>query len=69
MNNKKIEPVEIDESKFAKRKYHQEHPVKSGWVFGGIERGSDGKKAFLASVPHHSSKFSTRKLNEHQINY
>jgi transposase-like protein len=30
--------VEIDESKFGKRKYHRGHPVKGQWVFGGVER-------------------------------
>lgn len=32
--------VEIDESKFGKRKYHKGHRVKGQWVFGGYERGS-----------------------------
>jgi len=35
------EIVEIDESKFGKRKYHRGHPVEGAWVFGGIQR-SDG---------------------------
>lgn len=30
--------VEIDESKFGKRKYHRGHKVEGQWVFGGIER-------------------------------
>jgi hypothetical protein len=30
--------VEIDESKFGKRKYHRGHPFKGQWVFGGVER-------------------------------
>ncbi|GBM61044.1 hypothetical protein AVEN_264372-1 [Araneus ventricosus] len=32
--------VEIDESKFGKRKYHKGKRVEGKWVFGGIERGS-----------------------------
>jgi hypothetical protein len=32
--------VEIDESKFGRRKYHRGHPVKGQWVFGGVERES-----------------------------
>ena len=32
--------VEIDKSKFRKRKYHRGHSVKGQWVFGGIERGT-----------------------------
>ncbi|XP_022160096.1 uncharacterized protein LOC111026349 [Myzus persicae] len=30
--------VEIDESKFGKRKYHRGHRVEGQWVFGGYER-------------------------------
>ena len=47
--------VEIDESKFAKRKYHVGHEVKSGWVFGGVERDSEGRKCFLRVVPDRSA--------------
>ena len=32
--------VEIDESKFGKRKYHKGRRVDGCWVFGGIERES-----------------------------
>ena len=31
--------VEIDESKFGKRKYHRGKHVDGMWVFGGVERG------------------------------
>ncbi|CAC5363308.1 unnamed protein product [Mytilus coruscus] len=40
--------VEIDESKFGKRKYHKGRQVEGQWVFGGIER--DSKKSFFATV-------------------
>lgn len=40
--------VEIDESKFGKRKYHRGHRVEGQWVFGGIERESG--KCFLVPV-------------------
>lgn len=30
--------VEMDESKFGKRKYNRGHRVEGLWVFGGIER-------------------------------
>ena len=33
--------VEIDESKFGKRKYNRRRHVDGRWVIGGIERGSD----------------------------
>lgn len=32
--------VEIDESKFGRRKYWRGHRVEGCWVFGGIERES-----------------------------
>jgi transposase-like protein len=41
--------VEIDESKFGRRKYHMGHPVKGQWVFGVVERESG--KMFLVPVP------------------
>ena len=40
--------VEIDESKFGKRKYNKGHSVEGQWVFGGIERSSE--KIFLVPV-------------------
>ncbi|GBN04149.1 hypothetical protein AVEN_119016-1 [Araneus ventricosus] len=40
--------VEIDESKFGKRKYHKGKRVEGKWVFGGIERGS--KEGFFCVV-------------------
>ena len=41
--------VEVDESKFGRRKYHRGHPVKGLWVFGGVER--DSGRTFLVPVP------------------
>lgn len=40
--------VEIDESKFGKRKYHRGHAVDGTWVFGGYERGSG--RVFMVPV-------------------
>ena len=40
--------VQIDESKFRKRKYHRGHHVEGQWVLGGIE--SDSRKCFMVAV-------------------
>ncbi|GBN92361.1 hypothetical protein AVEN_268008-1 [Araneus ventricosus] len=40
--------VEIDESKFGKRKYNKGKQVNGKWVFGGVERGS--KRSFFCVV-------------------
>ena len=40
--------VQIDESKFGKRKYHRGHHVEGQWVFGGIELES--RKCFMIAV-------------------
>ena len=40
--------VQIDESKFGKRKYHRGHRVEGQWVFGGIEEES--RRSFMAAV-------------------
>ena len=41
--------VEIDESKFGKRKYHRGHRVEGQWVFGGREK-YDKSKIFMVPV-------------------
>jgi transposase-like protein len=33
--------VEVDESKFGKRKYHRGHHVEGVWVIGGVERTNE----------------------------
>jgi hypothetical protein len=40
--------VEIDESKFGKRKYHRGHRVQGQWIFGGVER--DTGRAFFVPI-------------------
>jgi hypothetical protein len=34
--------VEIDESKFGRRKYYKGHPVEGQWVFGMFDRETGG---------------------------
>ena len=41
--------VEIDESKFGKRKYHKGHKVEGQWVFGGHEKYNK-KQIFMIPV-------------------
>ena len=45
--------VEIDESKFGKRKYNQGRYKEGHWVFGGIER--DTNDAFMVEVADRSA--------------
>jgi len=47
--------VEIDESKFGKRKYNRGKRVEGVWVFGGIERDSNPPKCFFAPVQDRSA--------------
>lgn len=42
--------VEIDESKFGKRKSGKGHKVDGVWVVGGVERTKD-RKCFFVTVP------------------
>jgi transposase-like protein len=46
--------VEVDESKFGKRKFNQGHRVDGVWVLGGVERTQE-RKLFLVSVPDRSA--------------
>jgi hypothetical protein len=41
--------VEIDESKFGKRKHNRGHPVDGVWVIGGVER-TENRKLFVEVV-------------------
>jgi len=42
--------VEVDESKFGRRKYHTGRRVDGVWVFGGIERDSNFPNCFFVIV-------------------
>jgi transposase-like protein len=49
--------VEIDESKFGKRKYNRGHRVQGCWVFGGIERLSTSySDAFPGATSNYAGK-------------
>jgi transposase-like protein len=46
--------VEVDESKFGKRKYNRGHQVEGVWVVGGVERTGE-RLAFLETVQDRSA--------------
>ena len=54
--------VEIDESKFGKRKAHCGRLIDGTWVFGGIER--DSKRVFMTVVPNRSFEVLLQVLQE-----
>ena len=56
--------VEIDESKFGKRKYNKGHRVEGCWVFGGVERGTG--RFFAVPVPNRK-KTTLKAIIEHYI--
>jgi hypothetical protein len=47
--------VEIDESKFGKRKYNRGKKVDGIWVFGGIERDNNPVNCFFVTVEDRSA--------------
>ena len=46
--------VEIDKSKFRKRKYSHGHIIEGQWVLGGICR--ETKEMFLVTIPSHDEQ-------------
>jgi transposase-like protein len=56
--------VEIDESKFGKRKYHRGHAVEGAWIFGGVER-TEERKVFLVQVDDRSENSLLTKIEKH----
>lgn len=56
--------VEIDESKFGKRKYHKGHRVDGVWVFGGVERTPE-RRIFVCSVPDRTENILLPILKQH----
>ncbi|KAL1130115.1 hypothetical protein AAG570_013054, partial [Ranatra chinensis] len=59
--------VEIDESKFGKRKYNRGHFVKGQWVLVGIERNTN--KMFLVAIHDRSSLTAYNRLRELGYNH
>jgi len=53
--------VEIDESKFGKRKFHRGHRVEGVWVFGAFERGSG--RLLMAPVENRYNSMSLNSSN------
>lgn len=47
--------VELDESKFGKRKYNRGHRVEGAWVVGGVER-TDARRMFVEVVDDRSAE-------------
>ena len=57
--------VEIDESKFGKRKYHKGRQVEGQWVFGGIDRESN--RCFFVTVEDRSQRTLLQSIKDIQI--
>ncbi|KCZ73858.1 hypothetical protein H311_05182, partial [Anncaliia algerae PRA109] len=51
--------VQLDETKFGKRKYNKGHAVEGVWLFVGIEETVE-RKFFAISVPNRNSETLTR---------
>ena len=58
--------VEIDESKFGKRKYNRGHIVEGAWIFGGVERTPE-RKVFLVHVPDRSAQTLLQSIERHVL--
>lgn len=54
--------VEIDESKFGRRKYHRRHKVEGRWVFTGYKRETG--KCFLVLVESRNSETLCRIIQD-----
>ena len=58
--------IEIDESKFGKRKYHRGHHVEGVWIVGGVER-TEERKAFAVPVQNRTNETLLAVLAEHVL--
>jgi hypothetical protein len=57
--------VEIDKSKFDKRRYNKGHHVQGVRVFGGIER-TEEKKFFICVVSDRSAQTLIEVIEQHE---
>ena len=55
--------MEIDESKFGKRKNHYGHRVEGVWVLSGVEKTNE-RKTFLAVVPCRNARTLTEIIHQ-----
>jgi len=58
--------VEIDESKFGKRKYNRGHHIEGVWVIGGIERSTE-RRFFVRVVDTRDSETIADVLIDHVL--
>jgi transposase-like protein len=58
--------VEIDESKFGKRKYQRGHHVEGVWIVGGVERTTE-RRIFLVKVENRNTKTLTDIIEKHVL--
>jgi hypothetical protein len=56
--------VELDESKFGKRKYNRGHRVEGVWVLGGVERTAE-RRLFVTAVPDRSLRTLEDVISRH----
>jgi transposase-like protein len=56
--------VEVDESKFGKVKYGQEHQVDGAWILGGVER-TKKRRFFLIRVDNRKEETLIKVLSRH----
>jgi transposase-like protein len=56
--------VEVDESKFGKRKYNRGHRVEGVWILGGVERTSE-RRVFLVRIERRDQKTLLDVLSRH----
>lgn len=56
--------VELDESKFGKRKYNRGHAVDGAWVIGGVER-TEERLVFAATVEDRSASTLLDVISQH----